>query len=192
MALVRRHAAEHGTRGDELVRAVGNGLFKLMAYKDEYEVARLYTNAEFRQRLGEVFEGPFTLRFHFALPWLGRRAGSSTSGSRKGEYGAWLWPVLRLLAPLKVLRGTLLDPFGRQAERRAERALIGWYRDAVAGVLPKLSSETFAVAVEIATLPERIRGYGHLKAASIEEARQRLRELQPELDREPAHTQASR
>ncbi len=188
IATVRRRAAELGPRGDELVRAVGNGLFKLMAYKDEYEVARLYSSESFRQRLKEAFEGPFTLRFHFALPWLGRHLGSA-SGS-KGEYGAWLGPVLRLLAPLKILRGTLLDPFGHQAERRAERALITWYRDAVSDMLPKLSAGNLEVALEIATLPERIRGYGHVKAANIERALQRLHELRPELLREPQREQA--
>lgn len=178
ISTVRRRCEPLGTRGHELVRAVATGLFKLMAYKDEYEVARLFTNGQFRQRLEDVFEGPFTLRFHVALPFLRRRGGAPAS---KGVFGGWLWHLLRLLAPLKVLRGTVLDPFGRQAERRAERALILWYRQAVADLVPTLSADNIGIALEIARLPESIRGYGHVKAASIELAGRRLHELQSQL-----------
>jgi indolepyruvate ferredoxin oxidoreductase len=166
-------------KGDALAKAVARSLFKLMAYKDEYEVARLYTNGEFRERLNATFEGDFTIKFNLAPPLLARR---DTRGRLvKAQYGSWMWRAFRLLAPFKFLRGTALDPFGSTEERRLERQLIADYRASIEAALANLSEEKLAAAVELAGLPEQIRGFGHVKLASIEEVRARWKLLEREL-----------
>ena len=163
-----------GMRG--LAEAVARGWFKLLAYKDEYEVARLHAAPEFRNRLEAAFEGDFTLEFHLAPPLFARR-DPATGEPRKSRYGAWMMRVFGVLARLKGLRGTALDPFGYTRERRAERRLIERYEQVVSSLLDTLDHANHAVAVEIASLPERIRGFGHVKARSIEEAERREAEL---------------
>ncbi len=149
-----------------LTEAVARGLYKLMAYKDEYEVARLYTDGTFAQRLGERFEGDVKLEFHLAPPLLAER--DPISGRlKKRSYGPWMMQAFKVLATLRGLRGTALDPFGYTAERKRERALPGEYRDLVQGLLPTLTPDNHAVAVALARLPEKIRGYGHIKEASL-------------------------
>ena len=163
-----------GMRG--LAEAVARGYFKLLAYKDEYEVARLHAAPEFRRRLEATFEGDWTLEFHLAPPLLARR-DPATGEPRKSRYGAWMMRVFGVLARLKGLRGTVLDPFGYTQERRRERRLIERYEQVVSSLLGGLDHTNHAVAVEIASLPERIRGFGHVKARSIEEAGRREAEL---------------
>ena len=163
-----------GMRG--LAEAVALGYFKLLAYKDEYEVARLHAAPEFRRRLEATFEGDWTLEFHLAPPLFARR-DPATGEPRKSRYGAWMMRVLGVLARLKGLRGTALDPFGYTRERRAERSLIERYEQVVSSLLGGLDHANHAVAVEIASLPERVRGFGHVKARSIEEAERREAEL---------------
>ena len=163
-----------GMRG--LAEAVARGYFKLLAYKDEYEVARLHAAPEFRRRLEATFEGNFSLEFHLAPP-LFARCDPATGEPRKSRYGAWMMRVFEVLARLKGLRGTAFDPFGYTRERRAERRMIGRYEQVVSSLLDKLDHTNHAVAVEIASLPERIRGFGHVKARSIEEAERREAEL---------------
>ena len=163
-----------GMRG--LAEAVARGYFKLLAYKDEYEVARLHAAPEFRRRLEAAFEGDWTLEFHLAPPLFARR-DPATGEPRKSRYGAWMMRVFGLLARLKGLRGTALDPFGYTRERRAERRLIERYEQVVASLVGGLDHTNHAVAVEFASLPERIRGFGHVKAHSIEEAERREAEL---------------
>src|SRR5205085_4743290 len=115
--------------------AVASNLFKLMAYKDEYEVARLYTQGDFKRRLHDSFEGATRLRFHFAPPLV---AGRDAQGHlRKRSYGPWMWHVLAVLARCRRLRGTWLDPFGHTAERREERRLVADYRAAIEQVLAR-------------------------------------------------------
>ena len=163
-----------GMRG--LAEAVARGHFKLLAYKDEYEVARLHCAPEFRRRLEATFEGDWSLEFHLAPPLFARR-DPATGEPRKARYGPWMMRVFGVLARLKGLRGTMLDPFGYTRERHRERALIDRYERAVASLLDSLDHTNHALAIEIASLPERIRGFGHVKAKSVEEAQHREAEL---------------
>ncbi|MYM80864.1 indolepyruvate ferredoxin oxidoreductase family protein [Duganella sp. FT50W] len=154
-----------------LTEAVARYYYKLMAYKDEYEVARLYTDGAFQQKIAGMFEGDTTLKFHLAPPIF---AKTDAQGHLvKKEYGPWMMKAFGVLAKLKGLRGTALDPFGRTAERKMERALIAEYRNTVSGLLLKLSAENLAQAVVIASIPEDIRGYGHVKERHLLAAKQK-------------------
>jgi indolepyruvate ferredoxin oxidoreductase len=159
-----------------LADAVARSLFKLMAYKDEYEVARLYTNGAFEQNLRRQFEGELSLEFHLAPPVLARR-DPLTGAPRKHAYGPWVFRLFRLLARLRWVRGTLLDIFGRSAERRHERLLISRYEQVLAELAAALDHDNHALAVEIARVPEQIRGFGYIKARNMEKARAREAEL---------------
>jgi indolepyruvate ferredoxin oxidoreductase len=158
-----------------LADAVARYLFKLMAYKDEYEVARLYTDGAFEKQVKTEFDGDnLRFEFHLAPPILARR-DKSTGLPRKMSFGPWMLPAFRLLAKLKVLRGTLLDPFGRSFERRTERRLIEDYEAMLDEVLARLTPENHHLAVGLAVIPEKIRGFGHVKqqhlvAAKADEA----------------------
>jgi indolepyruvate ferredoxin oxidoreductase len=159
-----------------LTRAVADNLFKLMAYKDEYEVARLHCQPEFTAALNQQFEGDFSIRFHLAPPSLAKpKAGGVPP--RKLSFGPWMMSFLALLARLKVLRGTALDPFGYTEERRMERRLIDDYRTLVERLLAGLSPASRGAAVRLAALPEKIRGYGHVKTASLEATKREERQL---------------
>ncbi|NML17689.1 indolepyruvate ferredoxin oxidoreductase family protein [Azohydromonas caseinilytica] len=164
-------------------RAVARGLLKLMAYKDEYEVARLYTDGSFERALRQQFEGELKLNFHMAPPLLARPKDGQPP--RKWTLGPWLRPLLGVLARGKALRGTALDPFGATEERRMERELIRRYEQRVRELLPLLSPERLALAVEIARLPLSMRGFGHVKAGNVAQARAREAELLHRID--PAH-----
>ena len=148
-----------------LTEAVARYLFKLMAYKDEYEVARLHTDRSFLGRVGAMFEGDFKLHYHLAPPLIALK--NERGELQKKAFGPWMQTAFRLLAPLKVLRGTPLDPFGRTEERRIERALIAEYRASLEEVLLALNAGNHAKAVEIARIPEAIKGYGHVKARHL-------------------------
>ena len=171
---VAERSRAKGMRG--LAEAVAGCYFKLLAYKDEYEVARLHAAPEFRRRLEAVFEGDWTLEFHLAPP-LFARFDPATGEPRKSRYGPWMMRVFALLARLKGLRGTVLDPFGYTRERRRERRLVQRYERTVSTLVADLDHTNHAIAVEIASLPDRIRGFGHVKARSIEEAERRENEL---------------
>ncbi len=136
-----------------------------MAYKDEYEVARLYTNGDFEKRLNDAFEGEFTLKFNLAPPLLAKR--DAQGRLVKAQYGAWMGHAFTLLAHFKRLRGSVLDPFGRTAERRMERALIRDYEAMIEEIAGALSKENHEVAVALASLPEHIRGFGHVKENNV-------------------------
>jgi indolepyruvate ferredoxin oxidoreductase len=156
-------------------RAVAQGLLKLMAYKDEYEVARLYTDGEFQRTLTQQFEGDIALEFYMAPPVLSRaRAGQAP---RKIRLGGWMLPAMKLLAQCRRLRGTALDVFGRTEERRMERELIAAYRTRIESLLPALSPGRIKAATDIAALPLSMRGYGHVKQANVVIARAREAEL---------------
>ncbi len=171
--------------GWRLTEAVARYLSKLMSYKDEYEVARLHTDPAFERQLREQFEGDWTVRYHLAPPLLAR-VDPKTGVPAKREYGAWMRPAMRLLARLKWLRGGALDPFGRTGERRMERALIGEYEATLDEVLAGLSPANHSVAVELARLPEQVRGYGHVKERHVAAYRERQRELMGRLRGRPA------
>lgn len=170
--LVRRVREAEGhafSGGTVLTEAVARGLHRLMAIKDEYEVARLYADPAFLKDLHAQFEGQPKLSFHLAPPVLGQRDKAS-GHLQKRRFGSWMMPVFRVLTRLRVLRGTPFDPFARTEERRAERDLIGNYQDMIEEILQNLSAETLAVSVELASLPERIRGFGHVKERAMREA----------------------
>ncbi|KCB27663.1 indolepyruvate ferredoxin oxidoreductase family protein [Bordetella hinzii] len=154
-----------------LALAVARGLFKLMAYKDEYEVARLYTDGSFAAQLAEQFEGEYRLRFHMAPPLLARK-DPRTGVPRKMALGPRTLTALRWLARCKRVRGTWADPFGYTAERRMERALIREYEALVRRLLAGLSVDKIGAAATIAGLAENVRGYGHIKAAAVARFRQ--------------------
>jgi indolepyruvate ferredoxin oxidoreductase len=171
---VRAAEAKLGT-STRLSEAVAKYLFKLMAYKDEYEVARLHTDPAFLAKVNAQFEGDFKLVHHLAPPLF---AAKNDQGELvKKPFGAWIRPAFGLLAKLKGLRGMAFDVFGYTEERRTERALIGEYRAAVDELLAGLSADKLALAVEIAKLPEDIRGYGHVKERHLKAARAKWTEL---------------
>ena len=175
---VRRAEAGLGG-GDALTRAVAKSLFKLMAYKDEYEVARLYTNGEFERGLKQAFDGDFTLKFHLAPPLWSKR--DARGQPIKTTYGSWMWYAFKILARLKFLRGTVLDVFGKTEERRTERELIEAYRTSILGLAKRLSADNLALAIELANLPEQIRGFGHVKDAAVQKVRARWRQIEQAL-----------
>ncbi len=154
-----------------LTRAVATYLYKLMAYKDEYEVARLYSNGEFLRKLEQTFSGDYTLTFNLAPPIFNR--GLDEQGRpRKTQFGPWMLRAFGLLAKAKFLRGTAFDPFGRLADRREERALIVEYREMVESLLEGLSAENLPAAVACAELPDQVRGYGPVKSEAVAVFRQ--------------------
>jgi len=177
-----REAEVKAVPGRELrvTAAVARYFSKLMSYKDEYEVARLYTNGDFITRLKQQFEGDFKLEFNMAPPLLARprKPGGEP---QKIAIGGWMFNVLKVMAKMKTLRGGALDVFGKTAERRMERALIGEYRELVLGVLPKLNASTQGTVQKIAELPEMIRGYGPIKDRNVAQYKVEREKLLAEL-----------
>jgi indolepyruvate ferredoxin oxidoreductase len=155
--------------GTQLAEAAARYLFKLMAYKDEYEVARLHTDPAFTAKVAEMFEGDFKLVHHLAPPMIARRNAKGELVKR--PFGPWMRTAFTWLARMKGLRGTALDPFGRTEERRTERALIEEYRGCIEELLRGLTRENLPLAAEIARIPEEIRGYGHVKERHLAAAR---------------------
>jgi indolepyruvate ferredoxin oxidoreductase len=149
--------------------AVARNLFKLMAYKDEYEVARLHNDPQFRQRIGAMFEGNYRVHYHLAPPLFAKK--NDKGQLQKQKMGAWMAYAFRILAPMKFLRGTALDPFGYTHERKEERALVGEYRAAVQAMVTQLSANNLDEALAFAKLPEGIRGFGHVKARHLAQVR---------------------
>ncbi len=172
VARVRAAEAVRQPGSSDLTEAVARYYFKLLAIKDEYEVARLYTGADFVSRVAAQFEGDYKLRFHLAPPVL-NKPDATTGVAKKSTYGPWMMSAFRVLAKLKGLRGGPLDVFGRTAERKAERALITQYETLVDELLGKLAAGNHDLAVELASVPEHIRGYGHVKARHIADAKAR-------------------
>lgn len=168
---VRTHEAQRAPGSSALSEAVARYAFKLMAYKDEYEVARLYTRGDFQRRLQQQFEGDYTLRFHLAPPLLAKK--DAHGNLIKREYGPWMFNAFKLLARLKFLRGGTFDVFGYSAERRGERQLITDYVATVETLLERLDADNVGLAAQIASIPEHIRGYGHIKHAHLHEAKAR-------------------
>uniref|UniRef100_UPI0028A59ABD DUF6537 domain-containing protein n=1 Tax=Stutzerimonas balearica TaxID=74829 RepID=UPI0028A59ABD len=163
-----------------LSKAVARYYFKLLAYKDEYEVARLYSEPEFRRQLEAQFEGDYKLQFHLAPAWLAKR-DAVTGEPRKREFGPWMLNAFGVLAKLRFLRGTPLDPFGYGHDRRVERQLISEYEKTVDELLAQLKPSNYRTAVAIAALPELIRGYGPVKERAIAKARQQEKLLREQL-----------
>jgi indolepyruvate ferredoxin oxidoreductase len=179
---VKQAEAQLG-EGDKLSRAVAKSLFKLMAYKDEYEVARLYTDPAFINGLKQQFDGKLKLSFNLAPPLLAKK--DAQGQPQKAQYGSWVWPAFKVLAKLKALRGTRLDPFAWTAERKMERQLIVDYRELITNLLPTLTAERLPAAIVIASLPEKIRGFGHVKAASVDRYREELKKAMGDYSGQP-------
>jgi indolepyruvate ferredoxin oxidoreductase len=158
-----------------LTQAVARYAFKLMAYKDEYEVARLYTSGDFEKKIRDTFEGDYKIHFHLAPPLLAKK--DADGHLRKAEYGPWVFKAFRVLAKLKGLRGGALDVFGYTAERKMERQLIADYFVQIDELLAGLDNENHALAVDIASIPEHIRGYGHVKERFHADAMKRQDDL---------------
>ncbi|HEX5264278.1 MAG TPA: DUF6537 domain-containing protein, partial [Phenylobacterium sp.] len=174
----------------KLAEAVARYYAKLLAYKDEYEVARLYSEAAFAAQLNGQFEGDFRLKFHLAPPLLASR-DAKTGHLQKQEFGPWMLPVFRFLARLKGLRGTAFDPFGYTAERKQERALIREYEGLVDELLGGLGPLNHPLAVKLASIPDDIRGYGHVKDAHLARARRKQQDLLDQWRHPPMMTEAA-
>jgi indolepyruvate ferredoxin oxidoreductase len=167
-----------------LTEAVARNLYKLMAIKDEYEVARLYTNGEFEKRLNEQFEGGFKVSIHLAPPLLARR-NPVTGHLEKRAFGPWVLKAMKLLAKGKGLRGTRFDIFGYTAERKSERALLLDYEARIERLLSEISPANLTAAAAYASVPDMIRGFGHVKAANMEKAEAKYAELEAALSAAP-------
>jgi indolepyruvate ferredoxin oxidoreductase len=179
-----REAATNGGYGEALPRAVAINYAKLLAYKDEYEVARLFTDGHFERELRGHFEGDYKISFNLAPPILG--GGLDAMGRpKKRAFGPWMLPVFRWLARMRFLRGTPVDIFGYSADRKLERELIASYEKDVAAVLSQLSPVTVDTAVELLSLPDRIRGYGPVKEKAAAEAKLRHEQLTADLASPP-------
>ena len=171
-----REAEERKAPGStDLTEAVARYAFKLMAYKDEYEVARLYTSGDFQKKLAQQFEGDFKLKFHLAPPLLAKK--DAQGRLVKQEFGPWVFTAFKWMARLRSLRGTTFDIFGRTEERKMERQLIADYFATIEGLLAKLDRGNVDLAAEIASIPEHIRGYGHVKEEHLHKAKAREAEL---------------
>ncbi|WP_428416583.1 indolepyruvate ferredoxin oxidoreductase family protein [Methylibium sp.] len=181
--------AEAPLKSTRLAETVARYLFKLMAYKDEYEVARLHVDPAFHAKIAAQFDGEVKLGYHLAPPGLAKK--NSRGELVKRPFGAWMLVAFRLLARLKGLRGTGFDPFGRTEERRTERALIDEYRACIDELLATLDPQRLALAVEIAAIPEDIRGYGHVKARHLTAARAKWSGLMAQWRAGPAQRTAA-
>ena len=168
-----------------LGEAVARYLFKLMAYKDEYEVARLYTDTNFIERVKSSFDGALRFEFHLAPPLLAKH-DKLTGEPKKMSFGPWMLNAFRVLAKFKFLRGTPFDPFGYSSERKTERRLIAEYEKVLGEILQNLSPENQAIAVELAALPEKIRGYGPVKQRHIAAAKAAEAALREQFSATPA------
>jgi len=175
LALLRAAETRAVPGSTAVTEAAARNLFKLMAIKDEYEVARLYTDGSFAAELGKQFQSYEKLEFHLAPPIMGRRGNDGKP--RKSSFGPWMMKGFRLLAALKGLRGTAFDLFGYAAERRMERQLLAQYESDLELVARSLAPNKADAAVALVSVPALIRGYGHVRQASAEKAageRQRL------------------
>jgi indolepyruvate ferredoxin oxidoreductase len=177
IADIQQRVAVRGVAGSEaFVHATANTLGRIMAYKDEYEVARLHTQAAFAATVAAQFGGDVKLRFHLAPPLLTRR-DPATGRPRKLSFGEWILPVFGLLKAGRRLRGTWLDPFGWSQERRQERALVETYRELVIDAAGRLTDANLTAAIELAAAAGDIRGFGPVKLAALEEYARLLPEL---------------
>jgi indolepyruvate ferredoxin oxidoreductase len=183
--VARVRDAEKALGSEALTDAVARSLFKLMAYKDEYEVARLHMETGFLDELQREFEGDFKVNYHLAPPLLPGKS-DARGRPRKRSFGPWIQMPMRILARLKILRNTPFDVFGYTAERRMEQALIGWYEEQVALILRNLDARRFDVLLAIARAPMEIRGYGPVKDAAVVKVKSEVESLVERLRTETA------
>jgi indolepyruvate ferredoxin oxidoreductase len=176
VARVRATEAAKVPGATALTEAVARYYFKLLAVKDEYEVARLYAETDFVARVAEQFEGDYKLTFHLAPPVF-NKPDPVSGEAKKSVYGPWMMGAFRVLAKLRRVRGTALDPFNRTEERKNERALPGAYETMLAELLAALAPHNHKLAVQLAQIPEHIRGYGHVKERHLKAAKAKEAEL---------------
>lgn len=186
---VREAEASLGSGNNALTEAVARNLYKVMAYKDEYEVARLYTDGAWLANIKRQFTGDFKLKFHMAPPLISKR-DPRTGHPQKREFGPWMYKAMEMLARFKGLRGSKLDPFGYTEERRQERALIDQYRSHIEHILKGLNGDNLATAVEIAEVPKHIKGFGHIKERNLDQAQERWTLLMARFDNPARHIQS--
>jgi indolepyruvate ferredoxin oxidoreductase len=177
---VRKAETAAAPASTELTEAVAKNLFKLMAYKDEYEVARLYTDGSFAKKVSDKFDGDFKLKFYLAPPIFAQRDKSGRL--MKKEYGGWMLSAFGWLAKLKFLRGTSFDPFGRTAERKMERQLVEDYFAMIDQRMANVKGEHIPLLAKIARIPQTIRGYGHIKEENIKKAAAEKARLEADLE----------
>jgi indolepyruvate ferredoxin oxidoreductase len=182
VATARRAENALGIDSEKFTVAVASSAYKVMAYKDEYAVARMFADGEFEKSLAATFEGDYELHFHLAPPLLSRR-DPATGEARKSEYGPWVFRAFKMLAKLKGLRGTAWDVFGYTTERKNERALRDAYLADIERLTGSLTLDTLPTAVEIAEIPEQIRGYGHVKQKAMAKAKVLRKQLFSDLTR---------
>jgi len=163
---IKAKEAEVVKGSDTLSKAVVKSLFKFMAYKDEYEVARLYTDTGFMDKVDRMMEGDYQVKYHLAPPLFAKK-DPNTGELKKSEYGPWVKKAFEILPRFKFLRGTAFDPFGYLAERKEERQLIKQFEQTLSIIIDNLNNDTYPLAVEIAELPMKVRGYGHVKDKAI-------------------------
>ncbi len=169
-AFVRKVEATEAALGKTLLtQNVARYLFKLMAYKDEYEVARLHTDTVFLNKVNAMFEGDFKINYNLAPPMVSKK--NEKGELQKRQFGPWMLTGFKVLAKLKGLRGTAFDVFGKTEERQMERALIGEYTTSIETLLKTLNADNHATAVDVARIPELIKGYGHVKERNVKTAR---------------------
>jgi indolepyruvate ferredoxin oxidoreductase len=186
VAKVGAAEAKLGKKRD-LTNAVVRFYFKLMAYKDEYEVARLFIDGSFEKHLKETFDGDLKMTFNLAPPVFSGKP-LPNGRPRKREFGQWMLPVFRMLAKMKRFRGTALDVFGYTAERKMERRLIADYETMIEDLLPKLSEKNYRFATALARIPDEIRGYGPVKEKAVEKAEKGRAALLAQFKNPPAET----
>ena len=163
---VKKHEQKNNVDKNNFSNAVAINYFKLMSYKDEYEVARLYSNNEFINKINKTFEGNFKINFHLAPPIFYKK-DKVTGNPLKMNFGPWIMILFKFISMFKFLRGTYLDPFGYFKERKIERLLINSYKERILEICSKLTIENYALAAEIASTPDQIRGFGYIKEKNI-------------------------
>ena len=178
-----------GVKHLPLTDAVARYLFKVMAYKDEYEVARLHTDAAFHAKINAMFEGDFTLNYHLAPPLISKK--NDKGELQKKKFGPSMLTAFKLLAKLKGLRGGAFDVFGKTDERKMERALVVDYKTSIDEVLASLTLSNHATAVEIARIPDQVKGYGHVKERNLKAARVKWAALMSQFHNPQAHQKAA-
>ncbi|RWC92530.1 MAG: indolepyruvate ferredoxin oxidoreductase family protein, partial [Mesorhizobium sp.] len=187
LAALRQAEGKAAPGSTVVTEAAARNLFKLMAIKDEYEVARLYTDGTFAAELSKQFQSYDKLEFHLAPPMLGRRGNAGRP--RKSNFGPWMMKGFRLLAALKGLRGTAFDIFGHSAERRMERQLLAQYEADLELIAGALAPGRIEAATALASVPALIRGYGHVRQASAEKAVGERSRLLERLAKAPARSE---
>jgi indolepyruvate ferredoxin oxidoreductase len=171
-----RGKEQSGKNIDGLTEAVARYYFKLMAYKDEYEVGRLYANGVFQKKVEQLFEGNYKVRYHLAPPLFAKK-DPETGFLKKKEFGSWVLGAFKILSRMRFLRGTAFDIFGWTDERKMERQLIEDYRLLVEEILDSVNESNFDIAKRLLSLPEEIKGFGHVKEANVIQVRASWQEL---------------